>query len=84
MVLRALSLVTSCVGSLLLQGKPILESFHAATALAVIILFGLQGLISLGIPPSTRVRDVHSYVGGVVVAAIAVHIASGLFLGFST
>ena len=83
-VVNALSFVITCVGSLLVQGKPILESFHAATALAVILLFGLQGLISLGIPTSTRFRDVHSTFGWLVVAGIAIHFTSGLFFGFSS
>ena len=72
------------VGSLLVQGNPILESFHAATALAVVLLVGIQALISLGIPTSTKIRDVHHYFGWIAVVGITVHIMSGLFLGFSS
>ena len=76
--------VQSGLGSLLVQGKPILESAHSATALGVLLLFGVQGLLSLGIPTTTKIRDLHSLFGWAVIAGLALHFISGLFLGFST
>jgi hypothetical protein len=68
-----------------MQGQPILESPHFWTGSSVILLLGLNGVISLtgfgGNNPN--LRTVHAYLGSIALMVLFVHAVLGLKLGLS-
>jgi fucose 4-O-acetylase-like acetyltransferase len=76
---------TGGVLSLVMQGQPILESPHFWTGSSVILLLGLNGVISLtgfgGNNPN--LRTVHAYLGSIALMVLFVHAVLGLKLGLS-
>ncbi|PNW87508.1 hypothetical protein CHLRE_02g143450v5 [Chlamydomonas reinhardtii] len=70
--------------SLIMQGKPILESPHALTGLAGLGLLSVQSLLPVAFASGTgEARTAHAYLGSGILALFLVHMALGLNLGFS-
>jgi len=71
--------------SLVMQHKPILESPHFWTGSGVLILLGMNGVISgsgfLGNKPA--LRTAHAYVGSIALAVLFLHGLLGLKLGLA-
>lgn len=76
---------TGGVLSLIMQKQPILESPHFWTGSSVILLLGLNGLISLtGFGgDKTNLRTFHAYLGSIALMILFVHAILGLKLGLS-
>jgi fucose 4-O-acetylase-like acetyltransferase len=76
---------TGGVLSLIMQGQPIFESPHFWTGSTVIILLGLNGLISLSGfgGDKANLRTVHAYLGSIALSILFVHAVLGLKLGLS-
>jgi hypothetical protein len=71
------------ITSLLMQGKPILESPHALTGAAGLSLLLVQACLPAFFSQGQTPRDVHAYLGTGLMAVFVVHMALGLQLGFS-
>ncbi len=71
--------------SLLMQGQPILESPHFWTGSSVILLLGLNGVISATgfIGNKATLRTVHAYLGSIALMILFGHALLGLKLGLS-
>lgn len=71
--------------SLVMQGEPILQSPHFWTGSTVLVLLGINGMLSLsgfaGNKPA--LRSVHAYLGGAALALMFGHALLGLKLGLS-
>jgi fucose 4-O-acetylase-like acetyltransferase len=71
--------------SLVMQHKPILESPHFWTGSGVLILLGINGVISgsgfLGNKPA--LRTVHAYLGSIALSILFLHGLLGLKLGLA-
>jgi hypothetical protein len=76
---------TGGVLSLVMQGQQILESPHFWTGSSVILLLGLNGLISLtGFGGgNSSLKTAHAYLGSVALLVLFVHAILGLKLGLS-
>lgn len=76
---------TGGVLSLVMQGEAILESSHFWTGSSVILLLGLNGLISLSGFGGNKenLRTVHAYLGSIALVILFVHALLGLKLGIS-
>lgn len=76
---------TGGVLSLVMQHEPILESSHFWTGSIVLILLGLNGVISLfGFAGNKPVlRTVHAYLGSIALCVLLIHAILGLKLGLS-
>lgn len=76
---------TGGILSLVMQGKPIMESPHFWTGSIALLLLWSNGLISLsgfgGGKPALRMT--HAYIGTVIMLLLVVHAAFGLKLGLS-
>jgi hypothetical protein len=71
--------------SLVMQGKPLLESPHFITGSVVLTLLAINGTISLtGFGGNKPVlRNAHAYLGSAIVVLLVVHAFLGLKLGLS-
>jgi len=71
--------------SLVMQGKPLLESPHFITGSVVLTLLAINGAISLSGFAGNKplLRNVHAYLGSAIVLLLFVHAALGLKLGLS-
>jgi hypothetical protein len=71
--------------SLVMQGKPLLESPHFITGSVVLTLLAINGTISLtgfgGNQP--LLRNAHAYLGSAIVVLLVAHALLGLKLGLS-
>jgi len=69
--------------SLVMQGKPLLESPHFITGSVVLTLLAINGAISLSGFAGNKplLRNVHAYLGSAIVLLLFVHAALGLKLG---
>ncbi|TYQ30150.1 MULTISPECIES: DUF4079 domain-containing protein [unclassified Pseudanabaena] len=71
--------------SLVMQGKPLLESPHFLTGSVVLTLLAINGTISLtgfgGNQP--LLRNAHAYLGSAIVVLLVAHALLGLKLGLS-
>jgi len=71
--------------SLVMQGKPLLESPHFITGSVVLTLLAINGTISLtgfgGNQPF--LRNAHAYLGSAIVMLLVAHVVLGLKLGLS-
>ncbi|OUC11887.1 MAG: hypothetical protein B0A82_25615 [Alkalinema sp. CACIAM 70d] len=76
---------TGGVLSLVMQGKPILESPHFITGTLVVALLMANGAISFfGIKKGVEgARNVHAYLGSGIMVLLVIHAALGLKLGLS-
>ena len=71
------------ITSLLMQGKPILESPHALTGAAGLSLLLIQASLPLFFGQGQTPRDVHAYLGTSLMALFVVHLGLGVQLGLS-
>ena len=71
--------------SLVMQGKPILESSHFWTGSSAIVLLGLNGIISLSGfgGDKANLRKGHAYIGSTALIVLFAHALLGLKLGLS-
>ena len=71
--------------SLVMQGKPLLESPHFITGSVVLTLLAINAAISLtGFGGNKQfLRNAHAYLGSAIVLLLVVHAALGLKLGIS-
>ncbi|MFN9886883.1 MAG: DUF4079 domain-containing protein [Pseudanabaena sp.] len=71
--------------SLVMQGKPLLESPHFITGSVVLTLLAINGAISLSGFAGNKplLRNVHAYLGSAIVLLLFVHAALGLTVGLS-
>jgi hypothetical protein len=69
--------------SLLMQGKPILESPHLTTALLGLSLLGVQASLPLFFSEGPSARTAHAYLGTSIFALMLVHGALGVKLALS-
>ena len=67
----------------LLQGEPILESPHAVSALAGLMLLGANGVLSSVMGDSPNLRTTHAFLGTALMLVFAVHAALGVQLALS-
>lgn len=76
---------TGGVLSLVMQGHSLFESSHFWIGSSIILLLGLNGLISFtGFGGNKEsLRTVHAYLGSIVLVLFLVHAIFGLKLGFS-
>eukprot|EP00565_Helicotheca_tamesis_P002088 CAMPEP_0185733160 /NCGR_PEP_ID=MMETSP1171-20130828/18570_1 /TAXON_ID=374046 /ORGANISM="Helicotheca tamensis, Strain CCMP826" /LENGTH=241 /DNA_ID=CAMNT_0028402801 /DNA_START=51 /DNA_END=776 /DNA_ORIENTATION=- len=67
------------------QGKTILESPHAMTALLSVVLLATQALLPklFASKNGQTARDVHAYLGSATMVALFAHLATGVNLGLS-
>jgi hypothetical protein len=66
------------------QGQPILESPHAVSAVVVLSLMGIQAILpQLFETGGQLARNAHAYLGTATIAALFVHLATGVNLGLS-
>lgn len=71
------------ITSMLMQGKPILESPHALTGGAGLAILLVQASLPIFFSQGQTPRDVHAYLGMGLMAVFVVHMALGLQLGLS-
>jgi hypothetical protein len=69
--------------SLLMQGKPILESPHFISGMLGLSLLSLQAMLPLFFSEGPSARTAHAYLGSAIFALLLVHGALGLKLGLS-
>ena len=69
--------------SLLMQGKPILESPHATTGFVGLALLAFQALLPSLFSDDPSLRTVHAVVGSLTMALFLVHAVLGIQLGLS-
>jgi hypothetical protein len=71
--------------SLVMQGKPLLESPHFLTGSAVLILLFINGAISVSGFAGNKpiLRNIHAYLGTATLGLLLFHAALGLKLGLS-
>ena len=76
---------TGGVLSLVMQGKPILESPHFWTGSVVLGLLAINGALSLGGFGGDRktLRTFHAYLGSIALCVLFLHAVLGLRLGLS-
>lgn len=74
---------TGGVLSLVMQQHSLLESPHFWTGSAVLVLLGLNGMLSLSGFWGDRSRTAHAYLGSIAMAVLFIHAALGLKLGLS-
>jgi hypothetical protein len=67
----------------LLQGKPLLESPHAVSALAGLMLLGANGVLGSVMKDSPHLRTTHAFLGTALMALLAVHAGLGLQLALA-
>ena len=67
----------------LLQGKPLLESPHAVSALAGLMLLGANGVLGAVMKDSAQLRTTHAFLGTSLMAVFLVHAALGVQLALS-
>jgi hypothetical protein len=67
----------------LLAGKPILESPHAVTALAGLLLLAANAGISTVMTDSAQLRTAHAFLGSSLMAALLVHAGLGVKLALA-
>ena len=67
----------------LVQGRPVLESPHAISALAGLLLLAGNGALSTVMKGDPRLRTAHAFLGTSLMAVFAVHAALGLQLALS-
>ncbi len=68
----------------LLQGKPLLESPHAVSALAGLLLLGANGALSSVMGESPNLRTTHALLGSALMLVFAVHAVFGIQLALSS
>ena len=71
------------ITSMLMQGKPILESPHALTGAAGLSLLFIQACLPAFFTQGQTPRDVHAYLGTGLMAVFLVHMTLGIQLGLS-
>jgi hypothetical protein len=64
----------------LLQNKPLLESPHAVSALAGLMLLGANGALSAVMGENPQLRTAHAFLGTSLMAVLVVHAGLGLKL----
>lgn len=69
--------------SLLMQGKPVLESPHFVSGMTGLSLLAVQACLPLFFSEGASVRTAHAYLGTSIFALMLVHGALGLKLGLS-
>ena len=71
--------------SLVMQGKPLLESPHFLTGSAVLILLFINAAIAVSgfVGNKPILRNAHAYLGSAAIALMFLHAALGLKLGLS-
>jgi hypothetical protein len=62
----------------LLEGRPVLESPHAVSALAGLILLAGNGMLSSFMKESPQLRTTHAFLGTSLMAVFVVHAALGI------
>jgi hypothetical protein len=67
----------------LLEGRPILESPHAVSALAGLGLLGANGALAAVMGDSPNLRTAHAFLGTSLMVVLLVHAALGLQLALS-
>ena len=67
----------------LVQGRPVLESPHAMSALAGLLLLAGNGALSTVMKGDPQLRTAHAFLGTALMAVFAVHAALGLQLALS-
>lgn len=68
---------------LAVQGKPILESPHALTAVLGLALLAVQALLPTLFGKNESFRSVHAYLGSATMLLLVIHGINGLNLGLS-
>lgn len=75
---------TGGILSLVMQDQPILASPHFWTGSAVVMLLGVNAVLSLGFGKDTPgLRTAHAYLGSTVLCLMFLHALLGLKLGLS-
>jgi hypothetical protein len=76
---------TGGVLSLVMQGKPIFDSYHFGTGVVVLALLTINATIALfGFPTNKKaLRTVHAYVGSAAILLLFIHAFLGLQLGLA-
>jgi hypothetical protein len=69
--------------SLIMQGKPVLESPHATTGFLGLGLLSIQAMLPLFFGESPGLRDAHTYFGSAIMALLLVHMALGINFALS-
>ena len=64
----------------LLQNKPLLESPHAVSALAGLMLLGANGVLATVMKENPQLRTAHAFLGTSLMAVLVVHAGLGLKL----
>jgi hypothetical protein len=64
----------------LLQNKPLLESPHAVSALAGLMLLGANGVLASVMKENPQLRTAHAFLGTSLMAVLVVHAGLGLKL----
>jgi hypothetical protein len=70
--------------SLVMQGKPLLESPHFITGSVILTLLAINGTIAFaGFGGQPMLRNAHAYLGSAIVVLLVAHALLGLKLGLS-
>ena len=64
----------------LLQNKPLLESPHAVSALAGLMLLGANGVLASIMKENPQLRTAHAFLGTSLMAVLVIHAGLGLKL----
>jgi len=65
------------------EGRPILESPHALSAVAGLAILAVQGALPMAFKSTPVTRSAHAYLGSATMALLFFHMADGIFLGKS-
>lgn len=65
------------------QGKPILDSTHATTAVLGLFLLAVQALLPLTFGSNANTRTAHAFLGSATMAVLFFHMMQGIALGNS-
>ena len=69
--------------SLTMQGKPLLSSGHATSAIIGLLLLSFQACLPLAFEEQPELRTAHAYFGSAIMAVFALHASLGVKLALS-